>query len=457
MKNIDPRETLDKAPMSLLQMIVVGITCVLNGLDGFDVLSISFASPGIAAEWGIDRATLGIVLSMELIGMAIGSIVIGGVADKIGRRKTSLGCMMVMAIGMLLTTTVSSLVQLSVYRIFTGFGLGGLLAAINALAAEFANRKRRHLCVSIMSIGYPIGGVIGGLIAAQLLASYSWRSVFYFGAGITAIFIPVVFFLVPESVHWLVRKQPKDALKKANAALIRMGHKPVDALPEVAPEARKKSMKDLFSPGLAGITTIVTAAYFLHITTYYFILKWVPKVVADMGFAVSSAGNVLVCANIGGAVGGAIFGFLTLRFDLKKLTVGVMAFGALFIALFGLVPSMLGNIGIPLNSVPALFGGAEVDHLYTYLGLFAFLCGITGNTAIVGMFALFAHAFPTHVRASGTGFGVGIGRGGAILSPIIVGFLFQWGFSLPVVTALISIGGFIGAAVLLFLKLNEEQ
>ena len=430
----DPREILDNAPMGILQMIVVGITCMLNGLDGFDVLSISFASPGIAAEWGIDRATLGIVLSMELIGMAIGSIVLGGIADKIGRRRTSLGCMAVMAVGMLSTTVVGDIVQLSICRIFTGLGLGGLLAAINALAAEFANRKRRYLCVSIMSIGYPIGGVIGGLIAAQLLAHYPWRSVFYFGAAATTLFIPLFFFLVPESIHWLIRKQPKNALEKTNAALRRMGHGPVDILPEVAPEMRKKSMSDLFSPGLARITLIVTVAYLLHVTTYFFILKWVPKVVADMGFAASSAGNILTCANIGGAVGGAVFGLLTLRFDPRKLTVGTMALGALFIALFGSVPADL-----------------------FYIGLVAGVCGFFGNTAIVGMFAMFAHAFPTHVRASGTGFSVGIGRGGAILSPIIVGFLFQWGFSLPVVTVLISIGGFIGAAVLLFLKIHENE
>ena len=434
--NTDPRETLDKAPMSLLQMIVVGITCVLNGLDGFDVLSISFASNGIAKEWGVQPAALGVVLSMELIGMAIGSIVIGGIADKTGRRNTSLGCMAVMAVGMLLTTNVSSIVQLSVCRIFTGLGLGGLLAAINALSAEFANRKQRHLCVSIMSIGYPIGGVIGGIIAARLLAAYGdWRSVFYFGAGVTAVFIPAVFFLVPESVHWLVRKQPKGALEKVNEALRRMGHGPVDALPEVSPEARKKSMKDLFSPKLAGITTIVTTAYFLHIITYYFILKWVPRVgVNIMGFDQSSAVNMLTCANIGGAVGGAAFGLLTLRFDPKKLTAGTMFLGALFIALFGSVP-----------------------HNLLCVGLIAFVCGFFGNPAIVGMFALFAHAFPTHVRASGTGFSVGIGRGGAILSPIVVGLLFQWGFSLSAVTMLISIGGFAGAAVLLLLKLQEER
>ena len=155
--------------MSALQILVVAITVALNALDGFDVLSISFASPGIAQEWGIDRAALGIVLSMELIGMAIGSILLGGVADKIGRRPTILGCLVVMAGGMLAATTASGLVGLSAWRVVTGLGIGGMLAAINAVAAEFSNRRRRHLSVSLMSIGYPLGAVVGGMVAARLL------------------------------------------------------------------------------------------------------------------------------------------------------------------------------------------------------------------------------------------------------------------------------------------------
>jgi MFS family permease len=88
--NQDPRITIDEAPMGALQIAAVAITVGLNALDGFDVLSISFAAPGIATEWGIDRAALGVVLSMELIGMAVGSMLLGGVADRIGRRRTIL-------------------------------------------------------------------------------------------------------------------------------------------------------------------------------------------------------------------------------------------------------------------------------------------------------------------------------------------------------------------------------
>src|SRR5690349_24604431 len=111
----DPREIIDHSSMTVAQIAVVTIMVFLNGMDGFDVLSIAFASPGIAREWGIAQTALGVVLSMELIGMAFGSILIGGVADKIGRRPTLLGCLAVMALGMLGATIAASPLQLSIW------------------------------------------------------------------------------------------------------------------------------------------------------------------------------------------------------------------------------------------------------------------------------------------------------------------------------------------------------
>src|SRR5690606_2875370 len=311
----DPRETLAGSPMSRLQIMAVGVTIGLNALDGFDVLSISFASPGIAAEWGIDQAELGFVLSMELIGMSLGSLLLGGVADKLGRRATMLGCLVLMTVGMLAVTTTRGIVDLSLWRIVTGLGIGGMLAATAAAAAEFSNARRRDLCVSLMAIGYPIGAVLGGSIAARLLAAYDWRSVFYFGAAATAVFIPLVLAFVPESVHWLARKQPARALDRINRTLARMGRAAVGALPPASADERRRSVMDIFAPGLLRTTVIVAAAYFFHIMTFYFVLKWVPKIVVDMGFAASSAAGVLVWANVGGALGGAVLGVLTQRFN----------------------------------------------------------------------------------------------------------------------------------------------
>ena len=420
--------------MSRLQVAVVGITIGLNALDGFDVLSISFASPGIMAEWGIDRAALGVVLSMELIGMAIGSLLLGGTADRFGRRPTMLACLVVMAGGMFMATTSTGLTALSIWRVITGLGIGGMLAAINAVAAEFSNTQRRHLSVSLMSVGYPVGGLVGGLFAAQLLRSYDWRSVFYFGCAATIAFIPLVYFLIPESVHWLSRKQPAGALETINRALRRMGHPTVSSLPTIVADDRSRAERNIFAPGLLATTVIVTTAYFLHITSFYYILKWVPTIVVRMGFAPSSAAGVLNWYMAGGALGSAIFGALTLRYSLKPLTIGVLLLAAAGVTTFG-------------QTAPDL----------AQLSMVCFAAGFCGNAGIVGLYAIIAHAFPTHVRAFGTGFTIGVGRGGSALAPALAGFLFTIGYGLGAVAFFMALGSLLAAAVLIFLKLERDR
>jgi benzoate transport len=421
----DPRAVIANSPMSAMQVVVIAITIGLNALDGFDVLAISFASPGIARDWHIDRAALGLVLSMELAGMGLGSIFLGGVADKIGRRRTLLGCLAVMTLGMIMAARAKGVYDLSAWRVFTGLGIGGMLAAINAVAAEFSNARRRSLNVSLMAIGYPAGAVVGGSIAALLLERGNWRMVFAFGAAATTAFIPLVFLLVPESVSWLCRRQPPGALHNVNRSLARMLHPAVTDLPALTPEARRRSVGDIFSPQLVRVTVLMTMAYFLHITTFYFILKWVPKIVVDMGFTPSSAAGVLVWANVGGATGGAVLGLLSLRFGLKQLTMWALAISTVMVAVFGR-------------------GQANLSQL-------SLVCAVAGfftNAGVVGLSGLMAQVFPTHARATGTGFTIGFGRAGAWLAPIIAGYLFHAGYGLEFVAVSMGAGSLVAALAL---------
>jgi len=428
---LDPRETLATSPMSPVQMVAIALTIGLNALDGFDVLAISFASPGIAREWGIDRAALGFVLSMELIGMALGSILLGRAADRLGRRRTILGCLALMSVGMIMTTTAKGVQDLSVWRIFTGLGIGGMLAATNAVAAEFSSARRRGLCVSLMAIGYPLGAVVGGAIAAILLRRADWRVVFEFGACATAFLIPPVARFVPESIGWLCQRQPPGALAQVNRTLTRMGHVPVPSLPTRSTEEQTRSIMVIFRHGMAPVTLLVTLAYFLHITTFYFILKWVPKIVADMGYTAATAASVLVWANVGGATGGAVLGLLTLRFGLKRLTIAVLLLSVVMVTVFGLGQTDL-----------------------TQLSLVCAATGFFTNAGVVGIYGILAIAFPTHVRATGTGFAIGVGRAGAMVAPIAAGYLFQAGHDLEFVALAMSAGSLIAAAALWFLPLR---
>ena len=424
----DPRVTLSESPMSRAQLIAVIITIALNALDGFDVLAISFASPGIAAEWGIDRAALGFVLSMELIGMAIGSVVLGGVTDRIGRRPMILMCLCVMSFGMFMVTTTSSIAALSAWRIFTGLGIGGMLAATNATVAEYANAKSRNLCVALMAIGYPIGAVLGGMVAAQLLKGSDWRAVFYFGGFVTLTFLPIVWFLLPETIPFLCQRRPAGALERINRGLARMGHAAVAVLPPVSVSDARQSIGDILKRPLLATTLLVTLAYFTHIATFYFILKWVPKIVVDMGFAPSSAAGVLVWANVGGATGGALLGLLATRLPLRPLTIAALVGSVLMVSWFGR-------------------GQSDLVQLTLVVGI----AGFFTNAGVVGLYAIFAQAFPTHVRATGTGFAIGVGRGGAALSPMLAGILFQSGLGLQGVAFVMAAGAAIAAVAILLL------
>lgn len=419
--------------MGWRQIAAIGVTIGLNALDGFDVLAISFASPGIAAEWGIDRASLGVVLAMELIGMAAGSILLGGVADRMGRRPMIILCLVVMAAGMAMAATATNLGELSCWRIVTGLGIGGMLASINAAAAEHSSARSRHLSVSLMVIGYPIGAVLGGLVVAQLLQSHDWRSIFIFGAAATLLFIPIVLALLPETIPYLAQRRPERALMRVNRVLRRFGHPTLDALPEPESEGAKASMTEIFRPAMLGITLLVTLAYFLHISTFYFIIKWVPTIVVDLGFTPSDAAGVLVWANVGGAVGGGLFGLATRRLALRSLAVAVLLGSALMVVWFGTGPADL----------------FRLSALVAVTGLFA-------NAGVVALYALFAQTFPTSSRATGTGFAIGIGRGGAALSPIVAGLLFKTEMGLQGVALILASGSALAAVAVLLLPSSPK-
>jgi benzoate transport len=420
--------------MSTPQIAVVLLCMVLLGIDGFDVLAIGFAAPGITAEWGINRGALGIVLSMELLGMSLGSFLLGSVADRVGRRPTLLTCLLLMSFGMFRVAGATTILQLEVWRALTGVGIGGLLSACNAVAAEFSNSKRHDLCVSVMAVGYPLGAIAGGAIVAGLLHEHDWRAVFYFGAAVSAAAFPVVWILVPESVPWLADKQPTRALERINKTLRWLRHPQITSLPSVPDQKPRTPIAALFAPQLLPCTLIMTAAYFLHITTFYFILKWVPQIVADMQFPPSAAAAVLVWANVGGALGGITFGLFTRKFAARPATLVAMLLSTGFVTAFG-------------HSSPSL---AEIS-----VGC-ACACFCT-NAGVVGLYALLAKAFPTRARAVGTGFAIGIGRGGAIVSPIAAGMLFQAGFDLPWVAALMAMGSLFAASVLAFLRLPDSE
>jgi MFS family permease len=436
----NPISVIDENPMSVRQWIVIVLMIFLNALDGFDVLSSAFAAPGITKEWGIPRSELGIVLSAELVGMGFGSVILGGVADKIGRKPAMLMCLVVMAIGMFMAHDAGGVTPLTAWRFITGLGIGGMLAATNAVTAESSSKEGRSLAMALYVIGYPIGGVIGGFVAQSwLLVDYDWRAVFLFGAIVTAVMIPLVILLVPETPAYYAARRPEGALDKINKSLRALSQPPIDALPEIEPSAPKPKVSDILSnPRLRPVTLLLAFGYLFHTITFYYILKFAVQIVADSGFSQPEAASTLTWANIGGAIGGFLFGFLLRKWDIKGPTIACAVLGSAAVAAFGMGSDTLWGWRIA-----------------TFLTMF-FL-----NAAIVGYYAAFARGFPAFARATGTGFALGVGRAGAAGSPIIAGFLFTWlgggNQHLVLVSAIMSIGAILGAGLIWLLPMRDPD
>jgi len=427
----DPIEILKRSPMSVMQWAVVAVMFGLNALDGFDALAISFAAPGILAQWGLTRAELGAVMSMELVGMTIGSLMLGGVADSRGRRCTILLCLVCMSIGMFGSALSPTVSILSIGRVLTGFGIGGMLAATTAGVAEAANERRRPLVVVLMAAGFPIGSVLGGMVAVHLLRAHGWHEVFLFGALCTMLMMPLVLWLSPDSIEYEVHKLGHDALPRVNRLLARMGQAPLAGLlmPARPAGARKAGLTEILAPEFRWTTILLTIAYLANITTFHFLFKWTGQAVADMGFSASQAASVLVWASTGGIAGCLLFGLLSGRISTLHLTIGIAALASVAVAIFGALPADLAILSVG-----------------------AFGAGLCANAAVVGHYSLAATLFPTHIRAGATGVVIGVGRGAAAATPVLAGILFSAGYGFSVVAIVMGSGSAICAVALAVLR-----
>ncbi|MFY8195845.1 MAG: MFS transporter [Novosphingobium sp.] len=430
-----PREVIEQTPMGVRQWIVVILMVLLNALDGFDVLSSAFAAPGITADWGIARPALGVVLSAELLGMGFGSVLLGGAADRYGRKYTMIACLVLMAIGMYLASVATAVQPMVAYRFLTGIGIGGMLTTTNAVVAESTNSRWRSIAIAVYVAGYPLGAIVGGIAASEwLLPTYSWHAVFLFGAVVTAVLIPVILVLVPETAAYLVTKRD---LAGVNRTLAAFGKPAISDLPVIVAGTAKPRVTDILSnPKLRPVTLLLAFGYTFHCITFYYILKFGVQIVSDYppGYPPAQAATVLTYANIGGFLGSALFGFVMARLGVRWPTALMLLIGAMMVAWFGT--------------------GRDTLNAWQWATMIA---GFFTNAAISGYYAAFARGFPAYARATGTGFALGIGRLGAAGSPLLAGTLFGWlgDDQLLTVSIIMAMGSVI--SLVLFLMLPERD
>ena len=398
------RAAIDANRMTPYQWSAVAVCMVLNMIDGFDVLVMAFTAASVSAEWKLSGSQLGFLLSAGLFGMAGGSLFIAPWADRIGRRPLVLMCLVVSGIGMVLSAFAQSATQLAVLRVLTGLGVGGILACSNVIASEYASRRWRGLAVSLQSTGYALGATIGGFVAVWLLAAHGWRSVFLFGGIVTLAVALLVVWRLPESIDYLLTRKPSEALlARVNNLIARIGLAPLHRLPVVANNSdRKKAsgLSSLFSSSLIRPTLLVWGSFFLTMFGFYFVMSWTPKLLAASGLTPQQGVTAGVLLSLGGIFGTALLGVLGAKFRINRA-----------LAVFMLISAAL----------LCVFVGGD-NSLSTYYVL-AFLIGAFVNGCVAGLYAIAPMVYGADVRVTGVGWGIGIGRIGAIVSPLVAGTL----------------------------------
>ncbi|WP_459747594.1 MFS transporter [Pseudomonas sp. 3A(2025)] len=396
-------QQLDEKPMVRFQWGVVALCFLINMLDGFDVLVMAFTAASVSADWGLSGTRLGYLLSAGLVGMAIGSLFIAPWADRFGRRPLILVCVSIAGMGMLASSQATSPLMLGALRLLTGLGIGGILASSYVIAGEYANKRWRGLAVTLQSTAYALGATIGGLIAAQMIPAMGWRSVFLYGGLVTLATLPVLWLWLPESLAFLLSRQPKGALARVNRLLQRVQMATIEHMPPIAQNASpsvRATFSQLFSPPLLRSTLLIWAAFFLVMFGFYFVMSWTPRLLVSTGLSNQQGITGGVLLNVGGIFGSALVGLLAARFRLARVLMAYLLINAVLVA-----------------------GFVKFTDNLTLTFALVLMIGVFVNGCVAGLYALTPTIYSAGQRVTGLGWGIGIGRAGAILSPLVAGQL----------------------------------
>ena len=404
----NPREEMDNKTMNRFQWFVVLICVLLYLIDGFDVLVMAFTATSVSAEWSLSGAELGALLSCGLIGMGSGSLFLAPWADRIGRRPLILMCLLISGVTMLLSAYVQTATQLGILRFLTGIGIGGILASSNVIASEYSSNRWRSLAVSLQSTGYAIGATLGGIIAIALISHFGWRSVFFAGGVTTLMMLIVSYLALPESLDYLMVKQPKNALTRINVLAQKIGIAVLVELPMIKTnsEKSKSGIVRLFQSGLALQTLCLWFSFFFVMFGFYFVMSWTPKILSANGMSTEQGVTAGVLLSAGGMFGSTLVGYLGSKFRIFYVQAIFLALTALIIVCF-------------VNSTASMIVAF----------ILSLLLGMMANGCIAGLYSMSPSIYNTEVRATGVGYAIGFGRIGGILSPLIAGIFLDAGVS----------------------------
>ncbi|MGX1668016.1 MFS transporter [Streptomyces sp. NPDC055400] len=402
---------VERQPATRRWIAMYAVCCLITFLDGFDFQILSFAATYIKKDFHLTETQIGTLGTVGLFGTMIGALIMGYVADRIGRRPAILACVVGFGIFMLAFAYADTYAHLFALRFVSGLFLGGVLPLTWALSAEYAPRRFRVTGVSIIMVGYTLGGAAGGPLSNLLVPDHGWRSVFVLGGVCSLLTVVAVWICVPESVKFLAVRARGGSDERIARILHRLqpgldlaqGTRFTTGDHQQQSAVKGFTLAALFRGPLARITPLLWLVYLLSSALIYFMVFWTPMINEGMGFSVDAAATIAAAASVAGA-----FGQLAISRFVDRKGAGVI-------------------LWMPLAAVVCMLTlglGALAPTVYVVVVISAKMFingGHGGITSIAGTF------YPTAVRANGAAWASSVAKVGAMIGPWLGGVLLDTG------------------------------
>lgn len=419
---VDVEDFLDRHKFSLYQAMLLMICFAVLMADGIDTAAMGYIAPSLLAEWGLSKTQLGPVLSAALIGIGIGSLVSGPLADNFGRKRVIVAAVLLFGTGSLASAAAPTLDVLVSLRLVTGIGLGAAIPNVVTLMSEYSPARRRSLVVMVMFCGFSFGNALAGIIASALIPAHGWRSLLLLGGVIPMVILLFIVPLLPESVRFLVQRS-------ADSASIARILGRIEPLPggsisfrmATSVESSRSSISLIVRRDRRLGTLLLWIGYFMGLFITYLLTTWMPTFLKESGVSGKTAALATSMFMIGSVFGNPLYGWMMDRMR----------------------PHMVVGAGFVAASVFLYVVGNHPENVALLRGLlFASGCAMS---AIVAMMPLAAQFYDTRCRATGVSWMLGIGRSGGILGAWMGGTMMGWGWGFGRIFSTLAALGIIAA------------
>ena len=397
-------DVIDRNRVGAMQVLVLVLCTLCQIIDGFDVQAIGYVAPAIIKGWGVAKSDLGPVFGAGLVGMTIGALAVSPFADRLGRKPMLAGAMAFISLCAYATSHATTISELLALRLATGLGMGAMIPVAVAIAGEFSPARMRVTLMMMTSSGFIVGGAFGGAVAAWLIPSFGWQSVFVVGAVAPLVLAALILLLMPESPQFM-------AVKQRSASKIARILKGIDPTLKAdtdyqftVPEKKNKGARllQLFRNGLGTGTVLLWVVNFMNLLATYFLANWLPVLMSEAGHGPSQAILAGTIFWVGGIAGNLLIGWFADR----------KGFGPTLSVVFIAAAIAMASIGQVAGSLTSVF------MVITAVGF----CVLGGQTALNALGAVY---YPISIRSTGMGWALGIGRLGAIFGPVLGGELIR--------------------------------